>query len=1179
MSIGGGGSNIHGGPNGPGGAAAPFAPTPDDPRLPSFHARLQSIGNINLASAPASYDGTAANLDDVLFFNNQADLTEAGLYKFAGTGNPLVRITGFDETVEFAFGARVWVGEGNTLNDQVWNLSSDNVDVGVDDIVFIQPGAGLVVSQNESWVDATKSSGVGTRSDRTKQFPTIALADTASSTDDLLHLASGTPAEAWALTHNLFVDGIGAALMTSIGQSSGRLTGRIGFAMFSRNGLDIYSTGNTAANKDLFDMLFASAKTITVVGDERYPISASGAVTMLWPSFESIDIGGAGADHIDLGSVGSSPMRFTATATGVSIRHGEKTNLVNLICDNTINHNIAAGVDFVGQLRQVECSSYIFGGNNQFKGHIHGMKATDAVTINSTGANNNGRIHGITAGGLVTLKNWNGHAIIEAAQAVITQDLGELAMVEIPYQNVAGSSIAVRDNHPKSIVRGGNIRFINNADSSTRYKGKVIDTIADMFPSFGGGSYIDKEFELINSTVRDIGASALGEPVTHSESGARFTRSTIKYSDYVPANSRSANLTHIFDACTFLNENPSDPQVKVALGNGARLYNPIFIGWPVTTNPLESMICGPNYCGPYGSDTNPIRWDVSDQKLIMHMDTHPQEDVAGTATNIATGVTNNTMLYDLGTGATLEDLEGQLVGMELFIDAGNIYLEGVNEIFYRSVAAEATRLSGLLGTPGSDVIGGSEVEQTFIGVGISVEINNPVGDGLIGSEVSLVSLEAIDSGLISGVKFGGVVTVNAGDAAKVDVSAGKGIIIDWTNPSRPLPVTVSWAAQIAVTLTGIATDTFTTLYFDSAGVLQQKPGELFTEQERRQNVLIDAAVHGNFTTVTSIATNSIQAYQAVEAILDYINVLGAVNVGNRIIANAANLLIDKTAGTTTLPFINRDTDPQNPATATDPLQSNINPFTYSHQDGGGDFDFIQSQTAIDPDQFDDGSGTLASVQNNKWTIQRALFFSQNQAIAVTYGQAEYGSLAEAEAAIFSEAPAVSPLFSTGVFVTAIIVKKGATDLSDIAEAKFVDIINETSAGSGGVPAALPTFFNIPSTIFMTSADATSKPENYDKAAGGVRVQDSSNELFAEMPIPPGTTATNVDIACSSNRPFEIWEKSLSTGVKVSKGTGTTGTTLNITNIPSAQGFIMLIEVDVNSDSQTVFGGSLTLIPS
>lgn len=289
---------------------------------------------------------------------------------------------------------------------------------------------------------------------------------------------------------------------------------------------------------------------------------------------------------------------------------------------------------------------------------------------------------------------------------------------------------------------------------------------------------------------------------------------------------------------------------------------------------------------------------------------------------------------------------------------------------------------------------------------------------------------------ISGILTGGVVTINGGDAAKFDVAAGTGIIKTWTTVGTPTWKQVSWDAMTAIVVTGLATDLFTSLMIDADGDLVQVGDALLTRPQFRQNIVLQALVHPDNTTITSLSDNAVQAYEPIEAVLDYIDSLGPNNSGNRISANGANLTVDRSSGLTTLPFINRLNDPQSPAAKVNASDTAAS-FFYSYRDGSGYA--AVSATEVDLDQWDN-NGTLTAVSTNKWTIQRWYWFGQSGALVATYGQVEYNSQALAEAKIITEAPDINPLFrSEGTYVTGMAVKKGLTVLNT-SETTFQDIL-------------------------------------------------------------------------------------------------------------------------------------------
>jgi len=292
-------------------------------------------------------------------------------------------------------------------------------------------------------------------------------------------------------------------------------------------------------------------------------------------------------------------------------------------------------------------------------------------------------------------------------------------------------------------------------------------------------------------------------------------------------------------------------------------------------------------------------------------------------------------------------------------------------------------------------------------------------------------------GLNSGLFTGGEVTINAGDNTTFDVAAGTGVVVDWTDPANPVRTLASWAAFTAEAVPDIGA-VFTVVGINANGSLVKQSGAEFTPGEKRATIQLQTLSHASGVIINAVSGSSQPAYEVIQSILDYIDALGPINSGNDYSANGVNLEIDKSAGTTVLPFINRVNDVQNPSIQTNAATVSAT-LSRTFRDGLGGFIFIPGNTVIDPDNYDDGSGVLAAVGNNKWTIQRLYFFGQVNITAVTYGQAEYNSMDDAEAAILLEAPELDPLLGNAAFVTALIVVKDATDLSDPLEAKFVCI--------------------------------------------------------------------------------------------------------------------------------------------
>jgi len=408
----------------------------------------------------------------------------------------------------------------------------------------------------------------------------------------------------------------------------------------------------------------------------------------------------------------------------------------------------------------------------------------------------------------------------------------------------------------------------------------------------------------------------------------------------------------------------------------------------------------------------------------------PGED--NTNTNVGTGA--QVAKAKVGVNTPLRTIKA---GTNVTVD------EDTNEIVINASAGSGeANTSSNSGTGEGLALAKSGVDLPFKGI----KVTGPLT--ISGDPTSVtIDMDAAEFGLQSGITTGGVVTINA-DPTKFDVSAGTGTILDWSNPLVPVVNNVSWTAFIAQTVPNLATEVFTTIAINAAGALVLA-NAIYTGEDRRTLIICQSITHTGGTQIETVGKSSVPSYQKIEAVLDYISKLGPITVGNTYSANVgADLTIDKASGDTTSPFINRSNDTQNPTILVNG-QLLATSLLRVFQDGIGGFNFAEF-AAVDPEFFDDGSGTLVAMPNNKYQIQRCFYFGVTNQTLITYGQATYSSIAEAEAAIFSESPVTTPLTFAGTFTTALIVKKGTTDLTNLTNAKFVNISTATSSGSASL---------------------------------------------------------------------------------------------------------------------------------
>lgn len=298
----------------------------------------------------------------------------------------------------------------------------------------------------------------------------------------------------------------------------------------------------------------------------------------------------------------------------------------------------------------------------------------------------------------------------------------------------------------------------------------------------------------------------------------------------------------------------------------------------------------------------------------------------------------------------------------------------------------------------------------------------------------------------TGLVSGGAISVNAGTT--IDIAVATGEVVDaHTDPLVPTVAGHTFAGVTALAMTNIATQDFTFLGLSDSSNTVTQQATPFTLSQRRDfwwtaivahpdNVNIETA----FAFVNSVADVNNSVYDIFDAI-------GVVTNGLEFSANGANLSVDKAIGYKTSNDLNYYIDRKTPNRRDVPAQVAV-AFTPSYRDGSGGFVFPATTAFIDSANYDDGSGTLASVPANKYQIQRIYTFAEGTT-SVTYGQAVYNSLQEAIEAIPYESAVVSGNLPDDSLRTFLIVKSGATDLSNTAQCAFIHTGRFGNLGSGG----------------------------------------------------------------------------------------------------------------------------------
>jgi hypothetical protein len=299
---------------------------------------------------------------------------------------------------------------------------------------------------------------------------------------------------------------------------------------------------------------------------------------------------------------------------------------------------------------------------------------------------------------------------------------------------------------------------------------------------------------------------------------------------------------------------------------------------------------------------------------------------------------------------------------------------------------------------------------------------------------------------------GGVIT-SGSTSTQVNISAGVGTI-SWPTGSVKQ---VEWDDMVNIEIPTIGTFPFTGIAIDENGDLFFNQGD-FTAEQTRDLIQLGFAVHLDLANVSDIFSEPIIGSSPVSTVNDFLTIIGNFNEeGNLIQPVATDLEIKKTAGKVFSPGINWSINKKSPNTLLTPLETPIT-FRYSYSDGVGGYITGPLVTDVDPGQYDDGDGTLASVASNRYTVQRMYYFAKADQYIMTYGTVLYTSLAGAVLAASTENADVDPGLQAVAVRSYISLKGNTVDLSNDIENNFAEgpIFKGSSTNGGGGGAALPT---------------------------------------------------------------------------------------------------------------------------
>ena len=382
--------------------------------------------------------------------------------------------------------------------------------------------------------------------------------------------------------------------------------------------------------------------------------------------------------------------------------------------------------------------------------------------------------------------------------------------------------------------------------------------------------------------------------------------------------------------------------------------------------------------------------------------------------------------------------------------------------------------------------------------------NQSILDQITADDYNILT-NSVSTGLITG----GHITINALDNTKFDISAGSGVIVNNTN-YPPVKTFVSWATMTGNSTPFLTTDTNTFIAIDSTGslVLTNALQDYFLTSSV---IILGWVEHTNNTFIERFLDEPYYVPDLQQQFNQFLEALKAFNIqGNEVTANGANLKLDISSGLIFDNGTGYSVDQHAVNIFPTPLITSV-PIKYFYRDGAGDWvNDLTNVTDVNPNVYDNGSGTLQAVPAGNWIVQRAYYYGPFGYLDVYHSQNTYSTKEEALNAIIIESFEENPYLSYDIPVAVIIVQQGATDLTNSLTSEIRKLNKSSLGGFSNNIGEANTASNIGTTGVGVYKSKTGVTLEFKKLANGGSVLTIAENVLND------TIEFNINQATSSS---------------------------------------------------------------
>ena len=274
---------------------------------------------------------------------------------------------------------------------------------------------------------------------------------------------------------------------------------------------------------------------------------------------------------------------------------------------------------------------------------------------------------------------------------------------------------------------------------------------------------------------------------------------------------------------------------------------------------------------------------------------------------------------------------------------------------------------------------------------------------------------------------GGALSIDAGNLTFTIAEVTYRHVDTWTDPQLPTVTTITKVQTAGITPQFLLTAPISVITMDKLGSIVQF-SEIPSGEDAREYMSLGVIVHTNLTTISAVS-NATQgnSINIPGTFADFRAAFGLINLSGNVYSVKTLLSLKKSEGVAfgvSQNFKNNPKDPNNVVTAASDPQALI----LTYRDGAGGWNTVAA-TDVNPAQYDDGSGTLAAVASNNWTVQPIWLATGSGTTVVGYGQATYSTKEDAVVGMELCCPEINPITDGLMLRGWVIARGGASDLA------------------------------------------------------------------------------------------------------------------------------------------------------